>query len=267
MPYAAIDDSVSLYYHLKGEGLPIVFIHPFVMNHAVFKHQEKLAEKYKVIFYDLAGHGLSSEGKVSLSIDLLAEDLRKLLDKIGIEKVVLCAYSHGGTIAQEFALKYPERTIALIMSGGYSELNNFSPKFFIKSVMALAKFRQMTLAAKLQAKLNKHFPEDEREIFEYGRKSDARRSYEYCKAGLHYKSTAFLHRLNMPVLLVYGTLEKPMHHYRIPFLQKAPCVEVVFIEGGTHQLPPISFTQFNAAVERFLHPINKQYKLERHSSL
>ena len=262
MPYAQLDPSLSLYYYTKGEGLPIVFIHPFVMGHNVFMHQEQLAEKYKTIFYDIAGHGQSSKGDLPLTIDLLADHLKKLLDAVGVQKAVLCGYSHGGLIAQEFALKYPERTEALILSGGYSELNNFSPKFFIKTVMYLAKIRQIPLAAKLQAKLNKYYPDDEKKIYELARKTDAQRAYEYCKTGLRYKSTFSLHRLKMPLLLVYGTLEKPMHHYRIPFQKAVPQTEVVYIENGDHQLPPRSFTEFNAVVDRFLQPLREQYELK-----
>src|SRR5690606_33292022 len=99
MSYAKIDDSLTLYYQTKGEGLPIVFIHPFVMAHNVFMHQEPLAEKYQTIFFDMAGHGNSSKGDVPLTIELLAEHLKKLLDRIGIDKVVVCGYSHGGLVA------------------------------------------------------------------------------------------------------------------------------------------------------------------------
>ncbi|RNF38998.1 alpha/beta fold hydrolase [Planococcus salinus] len=258
MPYAELDPSLTLYYEMKGEGLPLVFIHPFVMGHTVFVHQERLAEKYKTIFYDIAGHGLSSKGDTPLTIDLLADQLKKLLDAIGIEKAVLCGYSHGGLIAQEFALKYPERTKALILSGGYSELNNFSPKFFIKTVMYLAKIRQIRLAAKLQAKLNKYDSEDEKKIYELARKTDPQRAYEYCRTGLDYKSTYSLYRLKMPILLVYGTLEKPMHHYRIPFQKAAPQTKVVYIKRGSHQLPPRSFTEFNKAVDHFLQSLDGQ---------
>lgn len=252
MPYAAIDDSVRLYYKVKGEGLPIVFIHPFVMGHNVFMHQTPLAAHYKTIFLDLRGHGQSSKGNLPITIDLLANDLKKLLDQLGIDKVVLCGYSQGGLVAQEFALLFPERTHALILSGGFSELNNFTPRFFIKSVEKLARFGLVSVAAKLQAKMNKRFPEDEKRIFEYGKKTDGKRAAEFCKAGLIYNSTHSLYRLEMPILLVYGTLETPMHHYLIPFEKAAPQTQVVFIEKGTHQVPPKSFEQFNAAVHRFL---------------
>ncbi|TWT01462.1 alpha/beta fold hydrolase [Planomicrobium sp. CPCC 101079] len=259
MPYATINDDLSIYYHIKGEGMPVVFVHPFVMGHNVFMHQEALAKHYKTIFYDLAGHGNSPKGNRPVTIALLAEHLKSLLDQLGIEKVVLCAYSHGGLIAQEFALRYPERTIAIILSGGYSELNNFSPIFFIKSVMYMAKSRQIPLAAKLQAKLNKYYPEDEEKVYELARKTDPQSAYEYCKNGLDYKSTYSLHRLKMPILLIYGTLEKPMHHYQIPFLKAAPQTEVAYIDKGTHQVPIGSYAEFNGAVHQYLKPINERF--------
>lgn len=262
MPYADINESLSLYYHIKGEGMPVIFIHPFVMGHNVFKHQESLSERYKIIFYDLAGHGRSSKGSEPISIEGLAENLKDLLDHVKVEKAVLCGYSYGGLVAQEFALKNPERTIALILSGGFSEINNLTPKVSIKTVMLLAKLRQMSLIAKIQAKLNKCYKEDQKEIFEYARLSDAQRCYEFCRAGLLYSSTELLHQLKMPILLVYGTLEKPMHHYRFPFQKNAPQTEVVFIKNGTHQLPSRSHFEFNNAVDRFLLPIQQRYMLE-----
>lgn len=263
MPYAEIDDDLSIYYWSKGEGMPIVFIHPFVMGHNVFMHQEQLAKSYRTIFYDLAGHGKSSKGEQPITIGLLADHLKILLDGLGIEKAVICAYSHGGLVAQEFALKYPDQVIAMILSGGYSELNNFSPIFFIKSVMYMAKFRQIPLAAKLQAKLNHYYPEDEKKIYELAKKTDPQRAYEFCRNGLDYKSTYSIHRMKMPILLIFGTLEKPMHHYQIPFLKAAPQTEVIYIDKGTHQVPIGSFQAFNGAVHQYLKPINEQYLQEQ----
>lgn len=233
MPYAKIDDSLSLYYHIKGDGLPVVFIHPFVMGHNVFKYQEALSHRYKTIFFDLAGHGRSSKGNKSASIAALADDLKKLLDEIGIEKAVLCGYSHGGLVAQEFALKYPERSAALILSGGFSKIESFIPKLIIKLVQIMVKFGQVSLAAKWQSKFHKCDPEDESEIFELARQSDARRSHEYIKSGLDYDSTSQLSKLEMPILLIYGSLEKPMHRYRIPFLKRAPQTGSLYKEWHT----------------------------------
>jgi pimeloyl-ACP methyl ester carboxylesterase len=256
MPYAKIDDSLSLYYLIKGDGLPVVFIHPFVMGHNVFKYQETLSDRYKTIFFDLPGHGRSSKGNKTLSIEGLADNLKKLLDEIGIHKAVLCGYSHGGLVAQEFALKYPEQSEALILSGGFSKIDTLIPKLVIKLVQLMVKFGQVSLAAKWQAKFHKWEPEDEKKIFELARRSDAQRSYEYIKSGLQYDSTSQLHKLDMPILLIYGSLEKPMHRYRIPFQKKAPQTQVVYIKHGTHQLPPRSHQEFNAIFDAFLKSLN-----------
>jgi len=260
MPFAKIDDSLSLYYHMKGEGLPVVFIHPFVMEHNVFKHQEALAARYKTIFFDLAGHGRSTKGNKSISIAGLADDLKKMLDELGIETAVLCGYSHGGLVAQEFALKYPERSEALILSGGFSKIDTLIPKLIIKLVQVMVQFGQVSLAAKWQAKFHQCDQEDEKEIFELARLSDAHRSYEYIKSGLQYDSSSQLHKLDIPILLIYGSLEKPMHRYRIPFLKKAPQTQVVYIKNGTHQLPPRSYQEFNAIIDTFLQPLNDHQK-------
>ncbi|WP_158651585.1 alpha/beta fold hydrolase [Mesobacillus jeotgali] len=260
MPYAKIDDSLSLYYHIKGKGLPIVFIHPFVMGHNVFMHQEALSSRYRTIFFDLAGHGRSSRGNKPVSIAGLAADLKKMLDELGIEKVVLCGYSYGGLVAQEFALKYPERSEALILSGGFSKIDTIIPKIIIKLVQLMVKFGQVPLAASWQAKFHKCGLQDEKKIFELAQRSDAERSYEYIKSGLQYDSSSELHKLDMPILLIYGSLAKPMHRYRIPFQKKAPQTQVVYIKNGTHQLPPRSYQEFNAIIDTFLRALNDHQK-------
>jgi hypothetical protein len=56
----------------------------------------------------------------------------------------------------------------------------------------------------------------------------------------------------MPVLLVYGSKEKSMHHYRLPFQQHASDVQVIYIKGASHEVPPRHFPEFNGVVHQFL---------------
>lgn len=255
MPKAVINKSLTLYYQIQGHGLPIVFIHPPVLGHKVFKHQQKLAENYQLIFYDLPGHGQSTKGSDILSIPLLAEELRKLLDVIGVEKVVVCGFSHGTLIAQEFALRYPERTAALILCSGYPEVKSLNIRSLAAGGMAFAKLDQVPLMAKFLAKTHRFYKQDEAELYEYAKKANSQKISEYIKAGLNYKSTPFLHQLNMPVLLVYGSLEKMNHRYRKVFEKEISDLQVVFVDGATHQLPPRSFLEFNKIIDQFLKPL------------
>lgn len=259
MPYALMEDTTALYYEITGQGIPIVFIHPPVMGQLVFKHQKRLAQEHQPIFYDLRGHGKSAKGNTNLSIELLAKDVKCLLDWLNIKKAVICGFSNGGTIAQEFALLYPERTEALILSGGFSRVDSFNLKNMLRFGMAMAKLRKVPVLSKIQATSHKYFTEDAKEFYQYGNLADPESVYEFCKAGFTYNSTHSLYRLKMPVLLVYGSQEKMMHHYRLPFQKYAANVKVVYIKGASHQVPPRHFPEFNKVVHRFLQSQNAEF--------
>lgn len=72
-----------------------------------------LSEKYKVIAPDLPGHGEKSPGKFSIneSVDLI----KGIIDKNKYKKVLLAGLSLGGYIIKEFAVKYPEKTVGLVI--------------------------------------------------------------------------------------------------------------------------------------------------------
>ena len=65
--------------------------------------------------YDKRGHGLSGLGDGVASIDDHVDDLAGLLDRLGIDDVILCGLSIGGLIAQGFAMRRPQALRALIL--------------------------------------------------------------------------------------------------------------------------------------------------------
>lgn len=77
---------------------------------------EALKENFRVITYDVRGHGESDRGDVDFSIDLLVADLIGLMDALKIEKTLLCGLSMGGYIALRAMEQHPKRFLALILS-------------------------------------------------------------------------------------------------------------------------------------------------------
>ncbi len=77
---------------------------------------EVLKENYRVIAYDVRGHGNSDAGTEDFSIDLFATDLLNLMDALKIDKAILCGLSMGGYIALNAVENYPDRFDALILS-------------------------------------------------------------------------------------------------------------------------------------------------------
>jgi pimeloyl-ACP methyl ester carboxylesterase len=77
---------------------------------------EALKEHYRVIAYDIRGHGNSDPGIDEYFIELFVNDLLRFMEKLGIEKTILCGLSLGGYIALNAVLKYPDRFDGLILN-------------------------------------------------------------------------------------------------------------------------------------------------------
>ncbi len=112
-------NDLTVSYNDEGpNGAPvIIFIHGFPFNKSMWNKQlEALKENYRVIAYDVRGHGNSDAGTGDFSIDLFADDLLGFMDALKIDKARLCGLSMGGYIALNAVEKYPDRFDALILS-------------------------------------------------------------------------------------------------------------------------------------------------------
>jgi 3-oxoadipate enol-lactonase len=95
----------------------IIFIHGFPFNKSMWNLQvAPLKDNYRLIMYDIRGHGNSSAGNEVFSIDLFANDLIGLMDALKIDKAILCGLSMGGYIALNAMGKYQERFDGLVLS-------------------------------------------------------------------------------------------------------------------------------------------------------
>ncbi len=94
----------------------IILIHGFPLNKGMWNKQVgMLKENYRVIAYDIRGHGNSNAGESEFSIDLFVHDLLSLMDALKIDKTILCGFSMGGYIALNAVENYPERFVALLL--------------------------------------------------------------------------------------------------------------------------------------------------------
>ncbi|AWR99615.1 alpha/beta fold hydrolase [Metallosphaera hakonensis] len=114
MPIVELSD-VDLYYRQVGEGEPIVLIHHLAGSVESWEFvEEYLSSKYRIITYDLRGHGKSSVPPLTYTIEEHAKDLSRLLDYLGIDEPILIGHSIGSLIAMEYALRRPVKKLVLI---------------------------------------------------------------------------------------------------------------------------------------------------------
>ena len=116
-------NEVETYYEIHGDGTSLVLIHGIGACHKLWQPQvEAFSKHFRVIVYDVRGHGESSSYEEKYSIQLLASDLKVLLDSLGITKAHLCGLSMGGLIAQQFAIDYPTMVDKLILAGTFCHI-------------------------------------------------------------------------------------------------------------------------------------------------
>lgn len=116
-------ESYSVHYFVSGnrEGEAIVFLHPAFGDHRCFDRQiDYFAQDFCVITVDMLGHGLTGVGKTKDKISSTPLHVAEILMLENIEKANLVGVSLGSLLVQDFALKYPEKTLSLTALGGYS---------------------------------------------------------------------------------------------------------------------------------------------------
>jgi pimeloyl-ACP methyl ester carboxylesterase len=115
---------IGIAYEEFGEGRPILLIHGFASNHKVnwvdTGWVSSLVEAgYRVVALDNRGHGASRklyDPQLYFAHEM-AEDARRLLDHLGIERLPVLGYSMGARIAAFLALRHPDRVSALVLGG------------------------------------------------------------------------------------------------------------------------------------------------------
>lgn len=120
MAFARLDN-FDLYYETHGAATnpALVLIPGFASGAWIWQRQiEDLSERFFVVAFDPRGVSNSKIAErlaETVSVRTIADDVAKLLDWLDINKATIAGASFGGFVAQEFALRYPERLDKLIL--------------------------------------------------------------------------------------------------------------------------------------------------------
>ena len=99
-----------------SDGPVVVMIHGLGLNQDCWQWTSPtLAQKYRVLTYDLYGHGLTISPPSNPSLSLFSKQLVEMLDYCNIQTAKILGFSLGGMIARRFAQDFPKKTDALII--------------------------------------------------------------------------------------------------------------------------------------------------------
>lgn len=230
-------NGVTLFYEVSGEGSPIIFTHGASWNHYQWNNQvEHFKSYYKVITWDVRGHGYSSLPEGPVDPEDFSADLIALMDYLGLKDAVLCGLSMGGHISLQTAIRYPERIKGLILIGTpCSNTFNLYERIFIPISRFSTKWIPMKTSAKIQAKmLSKFNPSNYNYIFEAFLMMSHDNWQKIWSAVTHMESKNDLYRVKCPTLLLIGDHDNMTNHQQSYMHQHIEGSELKVIPNAQH---------------------------------
>lgn len=122
----AMSGDVSIAYQVFGEGeLDLVLVHGLVSHMDLYwdwplyaRFMERLGSFARVVVFDKRGVGLSDRVIDPPPLEERMDDVRAVMDTVGVERAALFGISEGVPMSLLFAATYPERVPALVLHGG-----------------------------------------------------------------------------------------------------------------------------------------------------
>lgn len=133
MAYITTSDGIRLHVEEAGTGVPVVFVHEFGGDQRSWEPQVRaFSRRYRCITFNARGYAPS---EVPTDLDAYSQaravdDIRDVLDGLGIDKAHIVGLSMGGFATLHFGLTYPERALSLLVAGaGYGAEKEFEDYF------------------------------------------------------------------------------------------------------------------------------------------
>jgi pimeloyl-ACP methyl ester carboxylesterase len=265
-------NGVELYYEIHGQGDWLVLAHEFSGGYKSWQPQvDALSEHYRVLVYNNRGYPPSTvpEEPHGYSQEHSIEDLRHLLDHVGVERPVLIGFSMGGSIVLNFALAYPDRIRALVLAGTGTGSNNkeqnardFGPiaDRFLKE--GPAKVGEDYLRGPTRVQLLRKNPAAWKKLYaEFSELSPIGMAYTLrgvqLKRPTMYELEAGLRTLRVPTLVIVGEEDAPALEPSRFLARTIPDARLRVLPGTGHTVQLEEPYAFNGAVLAFVRALGR----------
>jgi pimeloyl-ACP methyl ester carboxylesterase len=229
-------NGTRLYYERHGRGEPLLLITGFTISAAVFEPVLDLyTPRFECIVYDNRGAGRSGVPLLPTSMPELAADAAGLLDAIGLESAHVYGVSMGGMVAQELAIRFPERVRGLVL-GGTTPGGPRALRPTARELAALAGGRSLA-GALFSPQFRRADPERVRALLRHfaRHRVTARGAWWQWWATVYHDTLSRLGTIQAPTLVLHGELDAmcPLGNARL-LAERIPDAELVVIPGAGH---------------------------------
>jgi pimeloyl-ACP methyl ester carboxylesterase len=251
-------NDIDLYYESTGEGEPLLLIHGLGSSTRNWELQVKhFSERYRVITYDLRGHGRSSKPPGPYFMQSFANDTTGLLNRLGIQVAHVVGVSMGGMIAFELAVRYPDLLKSLVIANSYPEMRVETAREHLEKWQRLLILELLGVRALGKVLSRRLFARPEqlalRRTFVERWAQNDKRAYKAClRAILGWDVEARLGEIRCPVLVVASDRDYWPLEGKQAYTAKMPAARLVVIGDARHAVCVEKPEEFNRVLEEFL---------------
>jgi pimeloyl-ACP methyl ester carboxylesterase len=265
----ALVNGVRLSYEDVGQGVPMIFVHEFAGEAASWAPQVRFfARRYRTIAYNARGYPPSDvpDDPSAYSQHQAVDDIRGMLDALGIARAHVVGLSMGGYAALHFGLTYPERALSLVVAGaGYGSKADEREGFRRDSATIVEKFEREGMAAvaatyaigPTRVQFRDKDPVGWQEFFDLLKKQSAR-GHALTMRGVQmqrpsvYELTDRMAKLEVPTLIMTGDEDEPCLEPALHMKRTIPTAGLVIIPKTGHTINLEEPDAFNRAVLDFV---------------
>jgi pimeloyl-ACP methyl ester carboxylesterase len=233
---SAYVNGTRLYYERHGRGEPLLLITGFTISAAVFEPVLDLyTPRFECLLYDNRGSGRSAVPRWPTSMPELAADAAGLLDALGVDSAHVYGVSMGGMVAQELAIRFPERVRGLVLAG----TTPGGPRALRPTAAELAAAARGRSAAGLlfSPQFRRADPQRVRSLLRHfaRHRVTARGAWWQWWATVYHDTVSRLGTIQAPTLVLHGELDVmcPLGNARL-LAERIPDAELVVIPGAGH---------------------------------
>jgi pimeloyl-ACP methyl ester carboxylesterase len=269
MPYASTDDGVRLFYEETGAGKLVIFVHEFAGDRRSWEPQMRhFGRRYRAVAFYARGYPPSDvpESPTCYSQTLAADDIKAVLDHLGIEKGHIVGLSMGGFATLHFGFRHPHRALSLCVGGcGYGAEPGQRARFRAEAeaIASLLKSSDMARFAEqyatgpsrvqFQNKDPRGFAEFQRMLAEHSPLGSANTQLGVQRERPSlYELVEEMKRLTLPTLILSGDEDWPCLLPSILMKQNIPSAALTVMANCGHTINLEDPGEFNRILGEFL---------------
>lgn len=250
MPFVEVEKG-KLYYETYGNGRWLVLVHGAWANLGWWRWQiPEFSQHYRVLAFDVRGHGWSSPLERPYTVSGFAKDLKTLLQEVGATEVALVGWSMGGIISIEYCLNNPQevKALALIATRGHrNPMMKLRIRFQdlwtrLSLMMDFADYEGFTYEDQVQREVRSMFssatPQEVVDWVMADLRNNPRRNFlEVAKSLWDWEAAERLRNIRVPTLIMVGdkdTRTPPRFSHLLH--EKIPNSKLMIIENCGHFL-------------------------------